>query len=100
MTEAIRLAKRLIEIVHCSRREAELYIAGGWVMVDGQVVEAPQFMVSDQSVTLHPDASLTPIAPITLIYHQPPTFTDSRHFRRDALGGRRILHGVPMGCRA
>ncbi len=73
MTEAIRLAKRLIEIVHCSRREAELYIAGGWVMVDGQVVEAPQFMVSDQLVTLHPDANLTPIAPITLIYHQPPT---------------------------
>ena len=33
MTEAIRLSKRLIELVGCSRREAELYIEGGWVSV-------------------------------------------------------------------
>ena len=76
MIEPIRLAKRLIEIIHCSRREAELYIAGGWVMVDGLVVEEPQFMVSDQQVELHPDATLTPITPVTIIFHQPPTMDD------------------------
>ncbi len=58
MTSPIRLAKRLIEITHRSYREAELYIAGGWVMVVGHLVEEPQFMVSDQFVTLHPDANL------------------------------------------
>lgn len=72
MTEPVRLAKRLVELVSCSRREAELYIAGGWVMVDGQVVEQPQFMVTEQHVELHPDADLNPIEPVTILFHQPP----------------------------
>jgi 23S rRNA pseudouridine2604 synthase len=72
MSDPIRLAKRLVELVSCSRREAELYIAGGWVLVDGQVVEEPQFMVSQQQVTLHPEASLTPLEPVTILFHQAP----------------------------
>jgi len=71
MTDPIRLAKRLAELVHCSRREAELYIAGGWVKVDGEVVEEPQFMVSAQKVDLHPDATLVPVEPVTILFHQP-----------------------------
>ncbi len=71
MTEPVRLAKRLAALVHCSRREAELYIAGGWVSVDGRVVEEPQFMVSEQKVELHPDAKLVPVAPVTILFHQP-----------------------------
>lgn len=73
MTDPVRLAKRLAEMLPCSRREAELYIAGGWVTVDGEVVEEPQFKVTDQKVTLHPDASLVALAPVTILYHQPPT---------------------------
>ena len=72
MTESVRLAKRLAAQIPCSRREAELYIAGGWVMVDGQVVEEPQFMVSEQKVELRPDAKLTPVAPATILFHQAP----------------------------
>ncbi|HEX5363116.1 MAG TPA: rRNA pseudouridine synthase [Gallionella sp.] len=72
MTTPVRLAKRLAALVPCSRREAELYIAGGWVMVDGQVVEEPQFMVAEQRVELHPDANLTPVEPVTILLHQPP----------------------------
>jgi 23S rRNA pseudouridine2604 synthase len=72
MTDPVRLAKRLVEIVSCSRREAELYIAGGWVSVDGVVVEEPQFMVSEQKVELHPEATLTPVEPVTILFHQPP----------------------------
>ncbi|HAF45844.1 MAG TPA: RNA-binding protein [Gallionellaceae bacterium] len=72
MTATIRLAKRLAESIHCSRREAELYIAGGWVMVDGQVVEEPQFMVSGQKVELHPEAVLVPVEPVTILFHQSP----------------------------
>ena len=71
MSDPIRLAKRLAELIHCSRREAELYIAGGWVKVDGQVVEEPQFMVAEQKVELHPDATLVPVEPVTILYHQP-----------------------------
>jgi len=72
MTDPVRLAKRLAELLPCSRREAELYIAGGWVTVDGQVVEEPQFMVSQQKIELLPDASLTPLEPVTILFHQPP----------------------------
>jgi 23S rRNA pseudouridine2604 synthase len=71
MTDPIRLAKRLAELIHCSRREAELYIAGGWVKVDGQVVEEPQFMVAEQKVELLPDATLVPVEPVTILFHQP-----------------------------
>ncbi|MEO8102892.1 MAG: rRNA pseudouridine synthase [Betaproteobacteria bacterium] len=72
MTESVRLAKRLAEMVSCSRREAELYIEGGWVTVDGIVVQEPQFRVSRQVVALHPEATLTAVQPITILYHQPP----------------------------
>jgi 23S rRNA pseudouridine2604 synthase len=72
MTIPVRLAKRLAELVPCSRREAELYIAGGWVMVDGIVVEEPQFMVAGQKVELHPKAKPMPIEPVTILFHQPP----------------------------
>ena len=68
----MRLAKRLAELLSCSRREAELYIAGGWVMVDGKVVEEPQFMVSQQKVELHPEATLAALEPVTMLLHQPP----------------------------
>lgn len=71
MTEPVRLSKRLAELVSCSRREAELYIAGGWVMVDGQVVEEPQFRVLQQKIELHPEASLIPVEPVTILLHQP-----------------------------
>lgn len=73
MTDPARLSKRLVELIACSRREAELYIAGGWVMVDGQIVDKPQFMVSQQEkIELHPEASLAPVAPVTILFHQPP----------------------------
>ncbi|WAJ39525.1 RNA pseudouridine synthase [Pseudomonas sp. GOM7] len=69
MSEPTRLSKRVIELFGCSRREADLYITGGWVTVEGQVVEAPQFKVEDQCVELHPDATLEPVEAVTLLVH-------------------------------
>ena len=74
MSEPVRLAKRLIELLQCSRSEAEKYIEGGWVLVDGEVVDAPQFKVSDQKVELHADATLDPITPMTILLHMPEGF--------------------------
>lgn len=72
MTNTNRLAKRLAEQVQCSRQEAELYIAGGWVTVDGHAIEEPGFRVSpDQLVELLPQASLAPVAPVTILMHKP-----------------------------
>ena len=58
MTDPVRLAKRVAEQFGCSRREAELYIEGGWVTVDGHVVEQPQHMVAGERVELDPGARL------------------------------------------
>lgn len=69
-----RLAKRVAEIVPCSRREAEQYIEGGWVSVDGQIVEEPMFRVSTQQVKIDPHASLMELATVTLLLHKPPGF--------------------------
>lgn len=74
MSDPVRLSKHLAELVSCSRREAELYIEGGWVSVDGEVVEEPQYKVVDQQVILHPDAVATPIEPATILLHLPPDF--------------------------
>ena len=74
MLEPVRLAKRLAEMLPCSRREAEQYIEGGWVTVDGVVIEEPQFRVSHQKVELLKDASLLAPAAVTLLLHKPAGF--------------------------
>jgi len=71
---AERLSKRVAELVPCSRREAEQYIEGGWVSVDGQVVEEPMFRVSTQKVEIDPHASLLELLPVTLLLHKPPGY--------------------------
>jgi 23S rRNA pseudouridine2604 synthase len=71
MTEPVRLAKRLAEMVSCSRREAEIYIESGWVSVNGNVVLEPQFRVDQEEIKLHPDAKVGPIELVTLLYHHP-----------------------------
>lgn len=70
MSEPVRLSKRLVEQLGCSRREAELYIEGGWVTVDGVVVEQPQFKVEQQHVELLPGARAESLEPVTLLLHQ------------------------------
>ena len=72
--EAQRLAKRLAAQLACSRSDAENYIAGGWVQVDGVVVEEPMERVrDDQTVTLDPKARLEPLQPVTIVWHKPAT---------------------------
>ncbi|MET1077593.1 MAG: rRNA pseudouridine synthase [Pseudomonas sp.] len=71
MTEPVRLSKRLVELIGCSRREAEQYIEGGWVLVDGQVIDEPQFKVAAERVELAADARLAPAEPMTLLLHKP-----------------------------
>ncbi len=72
MTESVRLAKRLAESMPCSRGEAERYIAGGWVTVDGAVVEEPGVRVlPQQRVELLPQATPAAFEPVTLLLHKP-----------------------------
>ena len=87
MTEGVRLAKRLAELKGCSRREAEQYIQGGWVRVDGVVVEEPQFRVAGQNVELDASASALALAPVTLLLHKPAGMPDSDALRLLAPAG-------------
>ena len=77
MSDPVRLSKHLAALLPCSRREAEQYIAGGWVLVDGKVVEEPQFKVDTQTVTLAPGARLDPIVAATILLHLPPGNDDA-----------------------
>ena len=65
-----RLAKRLAAMVSCSRSEAERYIEGGWVTVDGVVVEEPQFRVLNQTIELSKDATLLDSTAATFLLHK------------------------------
>ena len=66
-----RLSKRLARQLTCSRSEAEQYIAGGFVTVDGAVIESPQFRVPDQAaIVLDSKASLGALVPVTLLAHK------------------------------
>ena len=71
MSEPLRLSKRVVELTGCSRSEAEQYIQGGWVRVDGVVVEEPQFKVTGQVVEIDPAAQLEAAEPATLLLHKP-----------------------------
>jgi len=72
---SIRLSKRLAAQLPCSRREAELYIEGGWVQVDGRVVEQPGARVQPhQQVVLQAGARAEELPPVTVVLHKPPGY--------------------------
>lgn len=70
--DGIRLAKRVAEVAACSRAEAERYIAGGWVSVDGEVAEDPASRVTpEQAIVLLPGATPVEPEPVTILLHKP-----------------------------
>ncbi len=81
MTNPVRLSKYLADLTRCSRIEAEQYIKGGWVSVDGRVVGDPAHPVSSELVTLDPAAQLEAVEPATILLHKPVGF--------DTIGGRK-----------
>jgi 23S rRNA pseudouridine2604 synthase len=65
-----RLAKRVAALRGCSRAEAERLIEGGWVRVDGVVVEQPQHRVRDERIEIDPNAQAAALRPMTLLLHR------------------------------
>jgi len=74
MTEPSRLSKRVAELARCSRADADRYIEGGWVSVDGEVVESPQHLVTGECVEIHPKAVLEATEQATVLLHKPAGF--------------------------
>lgn len=101
MSDPVRLAKRVAELAGCSRADAERYIEGGWVSVDGQIVELPQHKVSSEIVTIDPRARLEAVEPATILLHKPEGYdaisgkqpaaslvTTATHWKEDGTGIR------------
>ena len=72
MTEPLRLSKRMSELGLCSRREADEWIARGWVRVDGQVVsELGSKVLPTQRITVDKQASAQQARRVTILIHKP-----------------------------
>ena len=96
--EPLRLSKVVAALVPCSRREAEQYIAEGWVRVDGERVDEPQFRVgSDQRVEIDPQARLQAVGPVTLLMHKPAGMPSAQ--AQTLLGAASRWSGDPSGIR-
>ena len=93
----IRLAKRVAEQLNCSRSTAEQFIEGGFVSVDGQVVEAPGSRVRPgQAVTVAQDASLLELTPVTLLLHKPTGFEAGLGLPADQAAHASRSQGAPQ----
>jgi 23S rRNA pseudouridine2604 synthase len=72
MTDTVRLAKHIADTTGCSRREAEQLIEGGWVQVDGTVVEEAGFRLgAGQQIEIDPKAKPVSVDPVTILWHKP-----------------------------
>jgi 23S rRNA pseudouridine2604 synthase len=86
MSDAVRLATRVADLARCSRLEAEQYIKGGWVSVDGRVLEDPAHPVSTETVTIDPAAQPETVQPATILLHKPVGY--------DTISGRKAAAGL------
>lgn len=72
MTEPLRLSKRMSELGLCSRREADEWIARGWVRVDGKVVsELGSKVLPTQKVTVERQAAAEQSKRVTVLINKP-----------------------------
>jgi len=72
MTEQLRLSKRMSELGLCSRREADEWIAKGWVRVDGKVIsELGTKIFPDQKVTVERQAAAEQSKRVTILINKP-----------------------------
>ncbi|WP_426161934.1 pseudouridine synthase [Pseudoduganella sp. R-34] len=70
--ELLRLSKRMSELGLCSRREADEWIAKGWVRVDGKVVsELGTKVYPSQKVTVERQAAAEQARRVTILINKP-----------------------------
>jgi 23S rRNA pseudouridine2604 synthase len=70
--EPLRLSKRMSELGLCSRREADEWIARGWVRVDGEVIsELGTKILPSQRVTVERQAAAEQSKRVTVLINKP-----------------------------
>ncbi|WP_026355150.1 pseudouridine synthase [Massilia niastensis] len=79
MTEPLRLSKRMSELGLCSRREADEWIARGWVRVDGKVVsELGSKVLPTQRITVERQAAAEQSKRVTVLINKPVGFVSGQ----------------------
>lgn len=76
--EKVRVCKLLSELGLCSRREADLYLAKGWVRVDGKVVGVGAKAFAYQEITLDRAAVNAKSQQVTIILNKPVGYVSSQ----------------------
>jgi 23S rRNA pseudouridine2604 synthase len=72
MTELVRLSKRMSELGLSSRREADEWIAKGWVRVDGKIVsELGSKVLPHQKITVERQAAAEQSKRVTILINKP-----------------------------
>jgi 23S rRNA pseudouridine2604 synthase len=72
MTEPVRLSKRMSELGLCSRREADEWIAQGWVRVDGKIIsELGSKVLPHQKITVERQAAAQQSKRVTVLINKP-----------------------------
>jgi 23S rRNA pseudouridine2604 synthase len=72
MTELVRLSKRMSELGLSSRREADEWIARGWVRVDGEVIsELGSKVLPHQKITVERQAAAEQSKRVTIMINKP-----------------------------
>lgn len=69
--QGVRLNKRLAELGWCSRREADDWIARGWVLVDGRPAVLGQLVDAQARLELDPQARGAQQQQVTILLHKP-----------------------------
>jgi 23S rRNA pseudouridine2604 synthase len=67
----VRLNKRMAELGLCSRREADAWIARGWVLVNGAPAEMGQPVLPDATIEVLPQARHQQAGQVTILLHKP-----------------------------
>jgi 23S rRNA pseudouridine2604 synthase len=94
--ESLRLAKHLAALHRLSRAQAEQYIEGGYVRVNGVMIESPQHRVKgdgSERIDLDSQAKLAPILPMTILWHKPSGVPSEGT-------ADKAVEGITLACRA
>ncbi len=76
--EGLRVSKLMTERGLASRREADEWIAAGWVRADGQVVELGQRVAPDAVIDIDPRAHHEQQQRVTVLLHKPVGFVSGQ----------------------
>jgi len=77
--EKIRLSKLMSEQGLCSRREADIYIERGWVLVDGEPVSQLGIRIfPDQKITLNKSAESQQQTQVTILLNKPISYVSGQ----------------------